>query len=517
MAPPAGSKEVVLMCTGLDEKKQNELYLLAKEMGETQLLRDKVAAGMYDVRTSHLVVGPSFGKTDKLLCALAAGIPIVHAEYVKKSHKTGGWLREVTYDIGSQTEQWLNRLLITDPVPLIYSLARRLYIPPLATRQGKKKGGGVFQGWTVVVLLEDARQKEVYRRMLELGGAVVHRWTLTHLLDSQAKSSKDYKGLTHVVARPGMLLQDQFQRFLAINDKGPGGPSVVTHIYLGDYLTKKEAPSVPMYDVRNPDMWPLTEEGWKVEELKDAGLNAWKPLTRSEGVPWHQAALRQVRDVQLQEQVEEPSPDYSDLEDHFDFPEMANSPEPEQRANGAKRRRITQDSDEDEEIEVLSVAKPSSSSQPPPLSSVARLKAKAAELIKKEQTQSRLDTWVITSPSLRLSQSEATQRQQVNSPESPVLQQSQDARDSPVPLSPLRRTEVPPSPLRRTGSINTSVPNHFLSLRRSGSTNSARSLFASEASQDSLDLDGILEEGSSEKGIKAKSTFCHTLQVGETS
>ena len=517
MAPPAGSKEVVLMCTGLDEKKQNELYLLAKEMGKTQLLRDKVAAGMYDVRTSHLVVGPSFGKTDKLLCALAAGIPIVHAEYVKKSHKTGGWLREVTYDIGSQTEQWLNRLLITDPVPLIYSLARRLYIPPLATRQGKKKGGGVFQGWTVVVLLEDARQKEVYRRMLELGGAVVHRWTLTHLLDSQAKSSKDYKGLTHVVARPGMILQDQFQRFLAINDKGPGGPSVVTHIYLGDYLTKKEAPSVPMYDVRNPDMWPLTEEGWKVEELKDAGLNAWKPLTRSEGVPWHQAALRQVRDVQLQEQVEEPSPDYSDLEDHFDFPEMANSPEPEQRANGAKRRRITQDSDEDEEIEVLSVAKPSSSSQPPPLSSVARLKAKAAELIKKEQTQSRLDKWVITSPSLRLSQGEATQRQQANSPESPVLQQSQDAQDLPVPLSPLRRTEVPPSPLRRTGSINTSVPNHFLSLRRSGSTNSARSLFASEASQDSLDLDGILEEGSSEKGIKAKSTFCHTLQVGETS
>ena len=111
MAPPAGSKEVVLMCTGLDEKKQNELYLLAKGMEKTQLLRDKVAAGMYDVRTSHLVVGPSFGKTDKLLCALAAGIPIVHVEYVKKSHKKGVWLKEVgSYDVGRQTEQWLNRL-----------------------------------------------------------------------------------------------------------------------------------------------------------------------------------------------------------------------------------------------------------------------------------------------------------------------------------------------------------------------------------------------------------------------
>ena len=99
------------MCTGLEEKKQNELYLMAKGMEKTQMLRDKVAAGMYDVRTSHLVVGPSFGKTDKLLCALAAGIPIVHAEYVKKSHKKGGWLKEVgSYDVGRETEQWLNRL-----------------------------------------------------------------------------------------------------------------------------------------------------------------------------------------------------------------------------------------------------------------------------------------------------------------------------------------------------------------------------------------------------------------------
>ena len=120
MAPSAGSKEVVLMCTGLEEKKQNELYLMAKGMEKTQMLRDKVAAGMYDVRTSHLVVGPSFGRTDKLLCALAAGIPIVHEDYVKKSHKQGVWLKEVgSYDVGRQTEQPGNRFVI--PIqPLIF-------------------------------------------------------------------------------------------------------------------------------------------------------------------------------------------------------------------------------------------------------------------------------------------------------------------------------------------------------------------------------------------------------------
>ena len=362
----------------------------------------------------------------------------------------------------------------------------------------------------MVVLLEDARQKEVYRRMLELGGAVVHRWTLTHLLDNQAKSSK---GLTHIVARPGMLLQVQFQRFLAINDRSPGSPCVVTHIYLGDFLTKKEPPSVPMYDVRNPEMWPLTEEGWKVEELQEAGLGAWKPPSRSEGVPWHQAALREVRDVQLQEreEVEEPSPNFSDLEDHFDFPEMADSPETEERVNGAKRRRIAQDSGEDEEIEVLSIVKPSPSSQPPPQSSVARLKARAAELIKKDK-QRRLDSWVIASP--RLSQGGGGATQQVNSPESPVHQEVQASPDSPpVPLSPLRRVEMPASPLRRTGSHNTSASNHFLCLRRSGSTSSARSLFASEASQGSIGSYSNAEEGGTEQGIKAKTIFCHTLQV----
>ena len=72
----------------------------------------------------------------------------------------------------------------------------------------------MFRGWSVVVLLEDARQKEVYRRMLELGGASVHRWTLSHLLDSQANASPPFKALTHVVAQPGMFLQEHFHHWI---------------------------------------------------------------------------------------------------------------------------------------------------------------------------------------------------------------------------------------------------------------------------------------------------------------
>ena len=138
MAPSAGAKEVVLMCTGLEEKKQNELYLIAKEMEKSQMLRDKVAAGMYDVRTSHLVIGPSFGRTDKLLCALAAGIPIVHADYIKNSHKKGFWLKEVgSYDVGRQTEQAGNRLVIPICPSLIYQyLCSKVVHPSIGNEAG---------------------------------------------------------------------------------------------------------------------------------------------------------------------------------------------------------------------------------------------------------------------------------------------------------------------------------------------------------------------------------------------
>ena len=492
MAPSAGSKAVVLMCTGVPENKQNELYLLAQDIDNGQLVRDKVAAGMYDVRTSHLVVGSNLRRTDKLLCALAAGIPIVPADYVKKSHKNGLWHEVGSFDVGKAVEQDSDG-------------GSKLYIPPLAMRQAKKREGGVFQGWIVVVLLEDPRQKEIYRRMLEVGGAIVHRWTLTHLLHSQEKAGKDYKSLTHVVARPAMLLEERFRGFLDTNDGGPGGPSVVTTTYVGDFLTKKVAPFVSMYDVRNPEQWPLVEESWKVEELQSAGFRIWRAPTQHKQAPWHHAALNQLKAaVQQQEQEEEPSPCFSPHGEDFSIPEISQSHDTMERIPEAKRRRISTQ-DEEEEIEVLNVVQPSASSQTPQ-STVARLKARAAELIKKEK-QSRIDSWVNASPKA----SQAGGSNQIASPESPVHQEpSPDI----IP-TPLRRNEgLPNSPIRRTSSNNAATnANHFLGLRRSGSTSSARSLFDSDVSQDGIDCDSIKEGASKVDGIKAKSTFCHTFQV----
>ena len=166
--------------------------------------------------------------TSPLLLAI---LPLVEVDYVNASCKAAFWVKEVAaYDVGREleyeTEDPGDRCRVSNLSLL--DISDRLFIPPLVRRQTKKKEGGVFRGWKVVVLLEDARQKEVYRRMLELGGAEVHRWTLKHLLDSQEKLSPQFKSLTHVVTQPGMILQDHFRRFIAANDQTAGGPSVVS-------------------------------------------------------------------------------------------------------------------------------------------------------------------------------------------------------------------------------------------------------------------------------------------------
>ena len=68
----AHTNRMVLTCTGLSDRAQNELYLLARSL-QAVLVRDKALGGkLFDYQTSHLVVG-TLAKTDKLLCGLAAG------------------------------------------------------------------------------------------------------------------------------------------------------------------------------------------------------------------------------------------------------------------------------------------------------------------------------------------------------------------------------------------------------------------------------------------------------------
>ena len=471
--PPTNG--MVFMCTGLEERAQNELYLMVNEM-KGLLVRDKVAGGLYDTRTSHLVVGDTMARTDKLLCALAAGVPVVRADYIRSSREGSAWLKVEGHDVGREEEQGVGR--------------DRLYVPPLPLRQAMRRRGGVFKGWKVVVLLEDPRQKEVYRKMLEMGGAVVHRWTLQHLQDLQEQQSRDLASVKLILARPGQLLQPAFAQFVSANDRG-AKVSVICQTYIGDFLTKKQLPVVAMYDVRNPDMWALIEEGWMVEQLEGLGLEGWSPG----GAPSLQ------ENSQGEEQGESPgyldlaSPDYSgDEVVEVGSSEATPGKRPSMpQGSAAKRARTVSD-----EIEIVSENITSPSSQPS-TSGLARLRARAAELRGQTSGQASLDSWVLHGPGAAL---------QPTSPDSPEQQAPPDALPSPI-----RRQPNPPP-----------TANHFLGLTRSGSIRSARSLFATDqvsCSQDSLASDtaeaageaAVVELVERGEGPRAQAQYSHNLQV----
>ena len=161
------------------------------------------------------------------------------------------------YDVGREEEQ--------------QGEEEMMYVPPLEVRRMIKCKGGVFRDWRVVVLLGQP-QKDIYRKILELGGAVVEKWTLHHLLDLQ--TTKRLSGDILIISRPSYLLMKDFRYFLYQNKSEK--VCVITHIYIGDFLTRKNSPPHRMYDVRNPEMWQLVEDCKVRKALVDLHLPLWK-------------------------------------------------------------------------------------------------------------------------------------------------------------------------------------------------------------------------------------------------
>jgi len=117
-----------------------------------------------------------------------------------------------------------------------------------------------------VVLIEDVKQQEIYRRLMELGGAKVERWTLQHLVDLPVR---ELAKITHIISHPIMLVYEVFRKFLLKNDEKEKIP-VVAYIYVGDFLTRRTAPTIHSYDIRQQAMHDVlitTEEAkLKIEQ-----------------------------------------------------------------------------------------------------------------------------------------------------------------------------------------------------------------------------------------------------------
>eukprot|EP00092_Neocalanus_flemingeri_P019112 GFUD01020702.1.p1 GENE.GFUD01020702.1~~GFUD01020702.1.p1 ORF type:complete len:1318 (+),score=442.38 GFUD01020702.1:70-3954(+) len=539
---------MVLMCTGIpEETKQNELYLQAKEM-KAELIRDKVSTA-YNPKTTHLIVG-AMAKTEKFLSGLAAGIPMVDVGYIKHSREAGCWIQEIQeFDIGSQHHHLRQE--------------NRLYVAQLAVRQAKKMSGGVFQGWRVVVLIEDLRQQEIYRRLMELGGAKVDRWTVKHLADLPAR---ELGQISHIISHPNMLGVEVFRKFLVANDATKKVP-VVAYIYVGDFLTRQTAPPIHLYDIRQQAMLDLltTEEvRLKLQQLRvkppDHLLLSARPVLSVRSLPTLTdpgPSLQESPDL-LDDQDDLPdhcevnhhSPGMErnhsqviscDIPEDFEYEEKSkgvgvvggsvrkrsNNKSVNQLEGTPKKIKLNLPEDSSEEIEILDET-------PSKTKGLFQLKRKAQAFMRASSSsantsQSKLDDWVVRSPrrvvSLDVSADDSDvifvddqkkensiNRRPGSSQVSSDIREPEESRldNQAGPDQPSRRQrKTSPSPRKMTksksvGGGGSSLSNHFLAKTRSGSTR--KTSVRSQVTSDSLHL-GLVSQ-LSQCSTASQDSFC---------
>ena len=172
---------------------------------------------------------------------------------------------------------------------------------------------------------------------------------------------------------------------------------------MGDFLTKRSVPRRQLYDVRNPQMWHLAEEPWMVGQLEELRLGVWAPQ-EGEAPPSLQERCGGSSGGEERGGVKAAditSSEFSFDEDsggQEDIPDREDSPGPVQpkrsRRSGqevqpaiAKKRRfdLRRDVEADsDEIEILTEnisGRPLASLTSPSSSGLARLKARAGQLL----------------------------------------------------------------------------------------------------------------------------------------
>ena len=176
------SIKCIIQGSGLEETAENDIFRslglknskefnLNGKFGQKQLVSCKYVRRK-DMKTlgpnTHLlVVRTPIKRSEKLLSALANGIPIVPEDFIRKVIKDQQWYNPSDYDIGHGQQ-----------LP-----QAELFFHSYLKRDKEKKNGGKFKGECCVVLLRDDNLKTKYKQILTFGGAKVLDRTIKHLRD----------------------------------------------------------------------------------------------------------------------------------------------------------------------------------------------------------------------------------------------------------------------------------------------------------------------------------------------
>ncbi|KAK5871315.1 hypothetical protein PBY51_004202 [Eleginops maclovinus] len=133
-----------------------------------------IGGSVYQQASTHLII-PQVLSSEKFLAACAAGKWVVTPEYVLDSFKNGSWLAEGPYEVSISTG------------------ATSSFYPVRQWREKVASGrlAGAFQGWRVLLMVQEPTRRAMFKRLLKAGKAQVY-----HCPPSSPSS------VTHVMAKP---------------------------------------------------------------------------------------------------------------------------------------------------------------------------------------------------------------------------------------------------------------------------------------------------------------------------
>ncbi|XP_076586290.1 SMC5-SMC6 complex localization factor protein 1 [Chaetodon auriga] len=161
--------------------------------GIRQLGGKYIGGSVYQHGSTHLII-PQVLSSEKFLAACAAGKWVVTPDYVLDSVKNGSWLAEGPYEISIST------------------CATSAFYPVRRWREKVASGRltGAFQGWAVVLMVQEPTRRAMFKRLLKAGRAKVYNYpppshaTVTHIMakpiteDSKSHSAPCYP-VSHIV------------------------------------------------------------------------------------------------------------------------------------------------------------------------------------------------------------------------------------------------------------------------------------------------------------------------------
>ncbi|XP_023129484.1 SMC5-SMC6 complex localization factor protein 1 isoform X2 [Amphiprion ocellaris] len=142
--------------------------------GILQLGGKYIGGSVYHYGSTHLII-PQVLSSEKFLAACAAGKWVVTPGYVLDSVKNGSWLPEGPYEVTISTG------------------STAAFYPARQWREKVSSGRlkGAFQGWRVLLMVQEPTRRAMFKRLLNAGMAKVYHCPLP-----------SHASITHVMAKP---------------------------------------------------------------------------------------------------------------------------------------------------------------------------------------------------------------------------------------------------------------------------------------------------------------------------